>query len=371
MKFTCEKAILQEAIATTAWAVSSKSAIPTLEGLLIEAGSTVKITGYNLETGISTCIPSDVITPGKVVINAKILSDIIRYFPDDVVTISVSETLTVLIMCGNAKYEIMGLPADEFPNLPEIEDDHNLVLSQSTLKSMISQTIFAISTNDNKPVHTGSLFEIENGTLNVVSVDGFRLAIRTEKLEAAQSTDNFSFIVPGHTLKEIEKIMDDVDEEIKIMLGKKHITFTVGETTLISRIMEGEFLNYKNAIPKACSFTTCVSVRDLISSLERVSIIINERIKNPIRCNFTENSMKLSCTTPLGKSQDECVLKSQAQPLEIGFNNRYFLDALKACPDSEVLMELNTHLSPIVLKPIEGDSYLYLILPVRLKSDIE
>ena len=371
MKFSCEKAILQEALSTTSWAVASKSAIPTLEGLLIEASDTVTITGYNLETGISTKIPSDVTEPGKVVINAKILSDIIRFFPDDIVTVSVSETLTVLIMCGNAKYEIMGLPADEFPNLPEIESDHTLKLPQNMLKSMISQTIFAISTNDNKPVHTGSLFEIENGILNVVSVDGFRLAIRTEQLKNSSIDDAFSFIVPGHTLKEIEKIMDDVDEEIEIMLGKKHITFTIDQTTLISRVLEGEFLNYKNAIPKAHAFTTCVGVRDLISSLERVSIIINERIKNPVRCNFTENSMKLSCTTPLGKSQDECILKSAAEPLEIGFNNRYLLDALKACPDSEVLMELNTHLSPIILKPIEGNSYLYLILPVRLKSDIE
>ncbi len=371
MKFSCEKALLQEAIATTVWAVSAKSAIPTLEGLLIEASDTVKITGYNLETGISTKIPSNVAEPGKVVLNAKILSDIIRFFPDEIVTIAVSETLTTLIMCGNAKYEIMGLPADEFPALPEIESDYTLKLPQNMLKSMISQTVFAISTNDNKPVHTGSLFEIENGILNVVSVDGFRLAIRKEKLSSVGSDSNFSFIVPGHTLKEVEKIMDEVDDEIEIMLGKKHITFTINETTLISRVLEGEFLNYKNAIPKTHSFTTCVNVRDLISSIERVSIIINERIKNPIRCNFTENTIKLSCTTPLGKSQDECLLKSAAENLEIGFNNRYLIDALKACPDSEVLMELNTHLSPIVLKPIEGDSYLFLILPVRLKADAE
>lgn len=371
MKFTCEKAILQEAIATTLWAVSSKSAIPTLEGLLIEANDTVIITGYNLETGISTKISSDVLEPGRIVINAKILNDIIRLFPDDIVTFSVSETLTALIMCGNAKYEIIGLSADDYPNLPEVESEHTLHFPQNMLKSMISQTIFAISTNDNKPVHTGSLFEIENNILNVVSVDGFRLAIRTESLPNISATTHFSFIVPGHTLKEIEKIMDDVDDEIEIMLGKKHITFTIANNTIISRVLEGEFLNYKNAIPKNHAFTTCVNVKELISSLERVSIIINERIKNPVRCNFTNHSIKLSCTTPLGKSQDECLLKSAAEPLEIGFNNRYLHDALKACPDTEILMELNTHLSPIILKPKEGNHYLYLILPVRLKSDID
>ena len=140
---------------------------------------------------------------------------------------------------------------------------------------------------------------------------------------------------------------------------------------IISRILEGEFLNYKNAIPKTCAFTTSVHVRDMITSLERVSILINERIKNPVRCNFTENSIQFSCSTPLGKSQDECPLLSPSEPLEIGFNNRYLLDALKACPDDDVLIELNTHLSPILIKPLEGNSYLYLILPVRLKADRE
>ncbi len=371
MKFSCEKALLQAAIATTSWAVSAKSAIPTLEGLLLEASDHVKMTGYNLETGISTILPADVAEPGKIVLNAKILNDIIRFFPDDVVTIVVSETLTALIMCGSAKYEIIGLSADEYPSLPEIESEETLRVPQNMLKSMISQTIFAISTNDSKPVHTGSLFEVEGGMLTVVSVDGFRLALRTEELKNISPREQFSFIVPGHTLREIEKILDEVDDEVEIMLGKKHITFTIGQTTIISRILEGEFLNYKNALPKISTFTTCVGVRDLISSLERVSIIINERIKNPVRFVFSENSIKLSCATPLGKSQDVCPLKSAAEPLEIGFNNRYLLDALKACPDSEVLMELNTHLSPIVLKPTEGSHYLYLILPVRLKGEVE
>lgn len=371
MKFTCEKALLQEAIAVTSWAVSAKSSIPTLEGLLIEAEDTLKITGYNLETGIQTSIDSTILEKGSVVINAKILSDIIRLFPDDIVTVSVSETMTVLLLCGNAKYEIIGLAATEFPNLPEVESEYSLNLPQNMLKSMISQTIFAISTNDNKPIHTGSLFEVEDNLLNVVSVDGFRLAVRTEQIQNTSVNDHFSFVVPGHTLKEIVKIMDDVDDEIQISLGKKHITFQINNTMIISRILEGEFLNYKNAIPKTCAFTTSVHVRDMITSLERVSILINERIKNPVRCNFTENSIQFSCSTPLGKSQDECPLLSPSEPLEIGFNNRYLLDALKACPDDDVLIELNTHLSPILIKPLEGNSYLYLILPVRLKADME
>lgn len=371
MKFTCEKALLQEAISITSWAVSSKSSIPTLEGLLVQAGSSLKITGYNLETGIQTEIDSTIIERGSVVINAKLLSDIIRLFPDDIVTVSVSETMSILLTCGNARYEIMGLDPAEFPNLPEIESEYSLNLPQNQLKSMITQTIFAISTNDNKPIHTGSLFEIENNSLNVVSVDGFRLALRTEEIKNTSVNNQFSFVVPGPTLKELVKIMNDTDDEIEIKLGRKHITFHVNNTHIISRILEGEFLNYKNAIPKNFAFSTTVHVRDFISSLERVSILINERIKNPVRCNFTENSIKLNCSTPLGKSQDECMLTSPSEELEIGFNNRYLLDALKACPDDDVRIELNTHLSPLIIKPMEGNSYLYLILPVRLKADNE
>ena len=161
------------------------------------------------------------------------------------------------------------------------------------------------------------------------------------------------------------------DDLVEIMLGRKHITFSIGSTTIIARILEGEFLNYKNAIPKTNSISTSVVTKELITSLERVSILINERIKNPVRCIFSDNSIQLLCTTPLGKSQDHCRLLEPSEKLEIGFNNRYLIDALKACPDAEVKLELNTHLSPIVMKPKDGDSYLYLILPVRLKADGE
>ncbi|MBQ3055694.1 MAG: DNA polymerase III subunit beta [Oscillospiraceae bacterium] len=371
MKFTCERALLAEAVSTTNWAVSSKSSIQALEGLLLEAGEGLTVTGYNLETGIQTTINANIIEPGNIVINAKLLSDIIRLCPDEEVTVTVTETQTVLITCCDAKYEIIGFSAEEYPNLPEIETEQTLSLPQNVLKSMINQTIFAISTNDNKPIHTGSLFEVENGRLNVVSVDGFRLAIRTEALESIKTDIPFSFVVPGHTLREVEKLMDDVEDLVEIMLGRKHITFSIGTTTIIARILEGEFLNYKNAIPKTNTISTSVVTKELITSLERVSILINERIKNPVRCIFSDNFIQLLCTTPLGKSQDHCRLLEPSEKLEIGFNNRYLIDALKACPDAEVKLELNTHLSPIVMKPKEGDSYLYLILPVRLKADNE
>ena len=369
MKFTCERALLAAAISTTSWAVSSKSSIQALEGLLLEAKNGLTVTGYNLETGIRTTIDANIITPGKIVISAKLLSDIIRLFPDDVVTVTVTETQTVLLTCGNARYEIVGFSAEEYPSLPEFETEQTLALPQSALKSMINQTIFAISSNDNKPIHTGSLFEVEQNQLNVVSVDGFRLAIRTEHFENLTSSDPFSFVVPGHTLREVEKLMDDTDDLVEIMLGRKHITFSIGQTTIIARILEGEFLNYKNAIPKTNVFTTSVVTKELITSLERVSILINERIKNPVRLQFEDHNIHLCCTTPLGKSQDDCNVLSPCEKLEIGFNNRYLIDALKACPDTEVKLELNTHLSPIVMKPTEGDRYLYLILPVRLKAD--
>lgn len=370
MKIICEKAILLDSIIKASWAVSPKSSIPTMEGLLLEAEDKLKITGYNLETGIQTVIDADIITPGKIVIDAKLFCDMIRGLPDEPVILSAGDDLKVIITCKNVNYNIMGISADEFPRIPEIESDYSLLIPQNLLKSMISETFFAISTNESKPIHTGSLFEIENNILNMVSIDGFRLAVRTETINNKSVNNSYSFVVPGHTLKEVEKICKDIEADAEIMVGKKHITFSIDNTIIISRLLDGEFLNYKNAIPKTAAFTTRVLKSDFIDSIERNSIMINEKIKNPVKLSFTENSINLSCITPRGKSHDVCPLLSPADTLEIGFNNRYLLDALKACPDSEILLELNTHLSPLIIKPTDGNKFLYLILPVRLKNDM-
>ncbi|MBQ6901702.1 MAG: DNA polymerase III subunit beta [Oscillospiraceae bacterium] len=369
MKFVCEKSHLISAIAKTSWAVAAKSSVPVMEGILINCGAELALTGYDLSTGIRVTVPADIQEQGVIVVNAKIFSDIIRLLPDEPVTFSTDENMFATVTCKNVRHDVVCLSAKDFPSLPDIEKKYFLSLRQGDLKKMISQTIFAISGDESKPVHTGSLFDVNGDKLTVVSVDGFRLSYRNAEIENESEEKEFSFVVPGSTLKEVEKLCSESDEPASICVGKKHIIFNLGDSMIISRILEGDFLNYKNAVPKSGSFKVRVNRRDLITTIERVSILISERIKNPIHLNFTEKTLFISCRTPVGSSKDECALLNRGETLEIGFNHKYILDALRACPDDEVDLELNTHVAPIVITPPEGSDYLHLILPVRLKAE--
>lgn len=369
MKFVCEKSVLMTAITRTSWAVASKSAVPVMEGLLIDASHELSLTGYDLSTGIKVTVPAEIQEPGKIVVNAKILNDIIRLLPDEPITFSTDDNMFATVICKNVRHDVVYLSANDFPALPDIEKKFFLSLSQGDLKKMISQTIFAISGDESKPVHTGSLFNVEGDKVTVCSVDGFRLSYRCAKIENESEEENFSFVVPGSTLKEVEKLCQESDEPASICVGKKHIIFEISDSLIISRILDGDFLNYKNAVPKSSAFKVRINRRDLITAIERVSILISERIKNPVHLNFTDKVLHISCRTPIGSSKDECALLNEGDILEIGFNHKYLLDALRACPDDEIDLQLNTHVAPIIITPPEGDEYLHLILPVRLKAD--
>lgn len=211
MKFSCEKALLQAAISTTSRAVSPKSSIPALEGILLEAGSDLRLTGYNLETGIRTIVPADIREEGTLVLGARLFGEIVRKLPDDIVTFQ-SENYMVNIKCGMSEFNILGTDPEEFPELPTVEYQNSLILPQSRLKAMISQTLFAVSDNESRPIHTGSLFEVDSEGLTIVSVDGYRLALRHESIDKKEGAETFSFVVPGAALSEVEKICSDVDE---------------------------------------------------------------------------------------------------------------------------------------------------------------
>lgn len=368
MKFVCEKAVLLSAITKTSWAVSAKSSSPIMEGLLLDAENELSITGFDLSTGIEVKVPAEIEEKGSVVVNAKLLFDIIRLLPDESLSFEATKEMFAVIKCKDVRHDVVCFDSDDYPELPELETQYLLSLRQSDLKKMISQTIFAISGDESKPVHTGSLFDVDGNKMNLVSVDGFRLSYRTAEVVNESEEEKFSFVVPGATLKEVEKLCSDSDEEAVIRVGKKHITFTIGSSMIISRILEGEFLNYKKAVPKEETFRVRVNRRDLITSIERTAILINERIKNPIHLLFSEKNLIVSCKTPLGRSKDVCPLLGTGEKLEIGFNHKYLLDALRACPDDEVMLSLNTHIAPIIITPPESDEYLHLILPVRLKS---
>ena len=367
MKFSCERSDLLAAINIAAKAASSKSPIPALEGILIETGiDCVKLTGYDLKKAIYTKAEARVWENGSVVLGARIFGDIIRSLPDGTVSVK-TDGLNVSITCEKSDFNIVGTDAADYPELPAIESSTGVSLPQGLLSEMIRQTIFAVSDNESRPVYTGELFEISGDELTVVSVDGYRLALRKEKVEGAG--EDCSFIVPGSALSDLEKLCAATDDMVSIALGSKHISFTIGDTVLLSRRLEGEFLNYKKTVPSSFNVEVTALRTGLQRTVERVSLIIDDKIKNPLRCTFGLNEIRTVCATALGKAEDTCPVDGDGGELEIGFNNRYLLDALKAAPAEEVKVCLNSGSSPCVIRPCEGDEFLYMILPVRLKAE--
>ena len=368
MKFSCEKVLLQSAIAVTSRAVAQKSSIPALEGLLLHVDSRLTVSGYNMQTGIRTKVSADVVSGGDIVLNARLFGDIIRRMPDDVVTVSVDDRQTVHLSCGDANFDILGLSAADYPDLPEVEDEYVMSIQQKTLRAMIEEVAFAVSTNESRPVHTGALFEISDAGLTMVAVDGFRLAVRREKLENMEG-GAFSFVAPGSALSEVKGICADTEDLATVTLGRRHILFEVGDTELICRRLEGEFLDYKNAIPRKNPITLIADTKSLIESIDRVSVVISDKLKSPVRCLFECDKVTLTAKTGNGESRDVCRLSGDGGGLEIGFNNRYLMEALRYAPADTVKIELNTGVSPAVIVPVEGEeNFLYMVLPVRLKS---
>ena len=369
MKFSCEKALLQAAISTTSRAVSPKSSIPALEGILLEAGNDLRLTGYNLETGIRTIVPADIREEGTLVLGARLFGEIVRKLPDDIVTFQ-SENYMVNIKCGMSEFNILGTDPEEFPELPTVEYQNSLILPQSRLKAMISQTLFAVSDNESRPIHTGSLFEVDSNGLTIVSVDGYRLALRHEAIDKKEGAETFSFVVPGAALSEVEKICSDVDEPASVTQGARHVMFKVGDTMLVSRRLEGEFLAYRQAIPRNNTIHVEGETRALLSSIDRVSLIISDKLKSPLRCVFDSNLLKISTKTAIGDAYDECPLSGDGGGLEIGFNNKYLMDALKAAPADKLRLEFSSGVAPCVILPAEGEEkFVYMVLPVRLKAN--
>ena len=368
MKFSCEKALLTGAVAVASRAVAAKSSIPAMEGILIEAGDQLRLTGYNLETGIRATVPAEIRETGSLVLSARLFGEIVRKMPDDVVVFS-SQGYTVNIKCGLSEFNILGTDPEEFPELPAVEQQNGLTIGQSALRAMIAQTLFAVSDNESRPVHTGSLFEVEGDSLTVVSVDGYRLALRREKVEGKKGEEKFSFVVPGSALGEVEKICAG-EETVEIVQGARHIQFQTGDTVLVCRRLEGEFLAYRNAIPRNNTIHVQVDSRTLLSSIERVSLIISEKLKSPLRCVFGDGMVSITTRTAIGDAADQCPVSGDGQGLEIGFNNKYLMDALRAAPADQLRMEFTSGVAPCVILPAEGEeNFIYMVLPVRLKAN--
>lgn len=370
MKFQCDTAAFSLACQNVQRAVSTKTSIPAVEGVFIKAlGNELILTGYDLEIGITTSVNANIEEQGSIILNARVLCEILRRIPNSTIKVESDERNLAVIRSGDIKYEIMGISADEYPELPTVKGGFPIVISQNILKDMVHQTIFAVATTDSKVVYTGIKFELTKGEIKLVAVDGFRMAIRKEKID--YNGDDITFIVPSKTLSEVVKlaVSEEKEDYISLGVGKRHILFETGGYSIISRLLEGEFLNYKAAIPVTASTTVKIDTRKFIDSVERTSLIITDKTKSLVSCVFEDDSVKVHSVTALGTANDRIDAQIEGNKVEIGFNNRYLLDALRACNTDMVRIELNGAVSPILILPPEGDDFIFLVLPVRLKKN--
>ena len=371
MKFICEREKLLKAINSVVKGVASKTTMPILEGILIQTNDNeIKLTTYDLEIGIEYIIESTIEEQGSTVVNALMFSEIIRKLPDTEISITLNENNLLVIECEGSLYKLATMNPEEFPELPKINIENSIELDQKMLKSMVRKTIFAVSMEENRPVFTGCLFEIVNNKINVVAVDGFRLAWSSSFLE--KQSNDFKAVIPGKTLNEVNKIVTDSFEPIKIGVSKNQALFQMENCKIVTRLLDGEFLNYSSVIPKNWETRIRVNRRDLQECFERISLIsasIAEKEKKyPVKTKIEVGKITISCTNQTGDAKEELYLETQGKELEAGFNPKYFLDALKVIEDEEIFIDFGTSVSPSVIRPIENEDYTYMILPIRMKD---
>ncbi len=366
MKFKCDRQKLNKAVENVQKAVSSKSNIPALEGILLKAeNKKITLCGYDLDIGITTSIDADIYKEGSIVVTAKLFSDIIKRMPEDTISIESDEKLIIYISGGKTDYKIIGMSAEEYPELPITTASEKISIDGKTLKSMIRQTIYAVSDKDENPTQKGSLFEISDNTLKIVSVDGYRLAIRTEII---QYNGEKSFIVPKKSLQEISSLISDDTENIAIQAGGRTLTLSIDDYTIVTRLIEGEFMNYKATIPSSFTTEVIVNTRQFINTIERMSLLLTDKIKTPIKCCFENSMITTSCNTSKGQANDEFEAVINGNYVEIGLDNKFIVEALKFSETDEVRLRMNGSLKPIMIMPSDGENFIFLVMPVRLKN---
>ena len=368
MRFTCEKSMLVTGLNIAGRTVAQKSSLSVIEGILCKAGHGLSLTGYNMETAITYDIEAEVADPGQCILPAKLFGDIVRRLPEGPVTVVVDDSFKVSIRAGYASFTISAESAEDYPELPDVNSGRPIQIPQNKLKELISGTIFAVSENQGRPIHTGVKFEVTDTSITAIAVDGFRLARRTYHPQEGTARE-LSFVVPAAGLKEVEKIVTDCEDMASFTLGTKHILFQIGNATLVCRLLDGEFLDWRRVVPTNCPVKLVAHVSDLASSVERVGLIVSEKYKSPVRCVFSHNELLMRTSTTIGAAEDKCAIAGDGKELEIGFNVRYLADALKVIPSEEVTLELTNGLSPIVLTPVDDKyDFAYMVLPVRIKN---
>lgn len=371
MKIVCDKNVLLEGINVVQKAVSSKSTLPILEGILIETTeSGILLTGNDMELGIKYSCDVQVVEEGKVVINSRMFGDIVRRLPDAPVYIETDDKFTTKIKCSNVNFDISGSNAEEYPKIPEVDKGNFISIESNKLKSLIKQTIFAISTNDKKPIWTGSLFEICDNTISVVSTDGYLMAIRKEEIKAENK--DIKVIVPGKTLNELLKIISDDESLVNIYFSDKHILLEFEKFTVTSRLRDGEYTNYKSVIEKQKNFEIQLkaNVSEIFSSLERASLIINaDNAKSPLKLYIKDDEINVTCASQIGKISDIINVSSKnGGELVIGLNQRYLYNVFRNCDCEEVNLNFVSSRNPCIVMPTSGESFIYMVMPISIQA---
>ena len=367
MKIICSKTNLSKSVNIALKAVPSRTTMPILECILIDASSNIiKFTTNDMELGIETIVSGTIEQKGIIALDAKIFSEIIRKLPDNDVIIQSDENLNVTITCEKAKFNIPGKSGEDFAYLPVIEREQALTMSQFTLKEMIRQTIFSIAVNENNRIMTGELFQIQDNKLKIVSLDGHRIAIRT--MELKKEYEDRKVIVPGKTLNEISKILSgEIDDQISIFFSENHIVFEFDDTVVVSRLIEGEYFRIDQMLSSDYETKVQINRRELLNCIDRATLLIREGDKRPIIIHVGDDSMELKIDSAMGSMDEQIDIEKQGKDILIGFNPKFLMDALKVIDDETISIYLMNPKAPCFIRDDEG-RYTYLILPVNFNQ---
>lgn len=364
MKIVCTKSNLLNGVQTVSKAVPNKTTMSILECILVDATENmIKLTANDMELGIETVIEGDIVEPGTIALDAKIFLEIVRKLPDNDITIETDPSYKTTILCEKAKFNIIGKSGEDFSYLPEIERNDSVIVSQFTLKEVIRQTIFSIADNENNKLMTGELFEIENDTLKVVSLDGHRISIR--KIALKNVYDHKKVVVPGKTLSEVSKILSgDMDKDVNIFFTDKHILFEFNNTLVVSRLIEGEYFKIDQMLSSDYETKIKMNKRELLDCIDRATLLVKEGDKKPVIIDVKNTSMQLKMNSTVGSMDEDIDIDKEGKDLKIGFNPKFLIDALRVIEDEEILIYMVNPKAPCFIKD-EKESYIYMILPVN------
>ena len=364
MRFSCDTNDLNSSLSIVSRALAIRSPKPILEGILFESCENgLRLTCTDLALGIETVIPATFIEEGRAVLPGKLLCEIVRKLPGGMCDITISDRMQATIRCASIRTTISGFDPVEYPELPQVQGS-SFSVAQNVLRDMIGRTIFAIAVDESRPILTGCLMEIEKTEMRVVALDGFRLAIRKENIEGPENS--VSAVVGGKVLGDIAKILADTDEPISMCFSRSHVQMNVGATHIVARLLEGEFIRYRQILPQEWQTRVAVRRTELSSAIDRASLIAREGKSNLVCFKIDGDALMVTSNSENGDMEEKMDVTTEGKDLTIAFNVRYITDVLKALSDDEVFMRFNSNVSPCVVCPTEGDSYLYLVLPVRV-----